>query len=361
MGWCRVLVLTYKPAVQTAWRDDLLSHIDFEGWRFVDRDTPDADRDAYADGPDPLVWFASFQDLHGRTPDGDVKAHNEVVHLIDWDCIVIDEYHFGAWRDTARELYDPSDKSIAEVEEPEEAVTEDDLGLGTRYQLYLSGTPFRAITSGEFTEDQIFNWTYVDEQREKAGWDASRGPNPHLDLPRMEMYSDQMGPDAEGWALDGEFIGFSLGDYFKADKVTAAHGVRGSDNDGIAIGRGRGAGDLARSRADGQAWGQTGGRPQDDLYRNPEINIGDSPREGVEILDLDLALPVVVTGLDAPPKGIGGGAAWIIRDLRIVRALGPHGHRGDLIVGIIVGSRLESSSCGSTMRPRSEFQSWVTS
>ena len=220
MGWRRVLVLTYKPAVQTAWREDLLWHVDFEGWRFVDRDTAPGDRDAYADGPDPLVWFASFQDLHGKTADGDIKAHNEVVHLIDWDCIVIDEYHFGAWRDTARDLYDPSDRSIAEVEEPEEAVTEDDLGLSTRYQLYLSGTPFRAITNGEFTEDQIFNWTYVDEQREKAGWDASRGPNPYLDLPRMEMYSYQMGPDAEDWALDGEFNGFSLNDYFKAKKVT---------------------------------------------------------------------------------------------------------------------------------------------
>ena len=39
MGWQRVLVLTYKPAVQSAWRDDLLSHVDFEGWHFVDRDT----------------------------------------------------------------------------------------------------------------------------------------------------------------------------------------------------------------------------------------------------------------------------------------------------------------------------------
>ena len=172
-----------------------------------------------ADGPDPLVWFASFQDLHGRTEDGDVKAHNESIHLIDWDCIVLDEYHFGAWRDTARDLYDPTDKSIAEEEEPDEAVTEDDLGLSTRHYLYLSGTPFRAITNGEFTEDQIFNWTYVDEQREKEHWDATSGPNPYIDLPRMEMYSYDMGGDAEGWAADGEFNGFSLSEYFKAERI----------------------------------------------------------------------------------------------------------------------------------------------
>ena len=30
----RVLVLTFKPAVEDSWRDDLLRHRDFEGWRY---------------------------------------------------------------------------------------------------------------------------------------------------------------------------------------------------------------------------------------------------------------------------------------------------------------------------------------
>lgn len=83
MGWTRVLVLTYKPAVQISWRDDLLSHVDFEGWHFVDRDTPSDITAALADGIDPLVWFASFQDLGGKTAEGEIKAHNETIHLID--------------------------------------------------------------------------------------------------------------------------------------------------------------------------------------------------------------------------------------------------------------------------------------
>ena len=33
MGFTRVLILTFKPAVQTAWREDLISHVDFEGWQ----------------------------------------------------------------------------------------------------------------------------------------------------------------------------------------------------------------------------------------------------------------------------------------------------------------------------------------
>lgn len=219
MGWQRVLVLTYKPAVQAAWKEDLLTHVDFEGWKFVDRETPAAERDSAADGFDPLAWFASFQDLRGKDADGNIKKHNETIHLIEWDCIILDEYHFGAWRDSARDLYDPTDKDIAEAEEPDESVTEDDLGLTSAHTLYLSGTPFRAITNGEFTEDQVFNWTYVDEQREKAGWNPADGANPYLDLPGMQMYSYQMGDAAEAYAKDGEFSGFDLTEYFKAKKV----------------------------------------------------------------------------------------------------------------------------------------------
>ncbi|WP_445159781.1 DEAD/DEAH box helicase [Mycobacterium sp. Dal123C01] len=219
MGWTRVLVLTYKPAVQTAWKEDLLSHVDFEGWKFVDRESSGTERDNAADDPDPLVWFASFQDLKGRDADGKIKEHNEAIHLIDWDCIVLDEYHFGAWRDSARDLYDPTDTALAEEEEPEESVTEEDLGLRSAHYLYLSGTPFRAITNGEFTEDQIFNWTYTDEQREKEEWDPLQGTNPYIDLPGMQIYSYQMGDQAEEWAADGEFNGFGLTEYFRAKKV----------------------------------------------------------------------------------------------------------------------------------------------
>jgi len=219
MGWTRVLVLTYKPAVQTAWRDDLLGHVDFAGWYFVDRDTPIAEADDLLSGLAPVVRFASFQDLNGRSPDGQVKAHNESIHLTDWDCIVLDEYHFGAWRDSARDLYDPTDSELAEEEEPEDWVTEEDLGLKAAHYLYLSGTPFRAITNGEFTEDATFDWTYVDEQAAKEHWEDADGPNPYRELPRMEMYTYELGPDAVAYAEDGEFSGFSLSEYFKARKL----------------------------------------------------------------------------------------------------------------------------------------------
>jgi len=219
MGWKRLLILTYKPAVQIAWKDDLLSHVDFEGWQFVDKDTPVNKAAELADDEDaPLVWFASFQDLSGTDAAGAIKERNETIHLTEWDAIVIDEYHFGAWRDGARELYDPTEKHLADTEEPQDWVTADnDLGLSTKHVLYLSGTPFRAITGGEFTEDQIFNWTYVDEQREKQNWHGAS--NPYVDLPQMRMYAYEMSANATKWANDGEFNGFTLTEYFRAQKA----------------------------------------------------------------------------------------------------------------------------------------------
>lgn len=218
MEWTRVLVLTYKPAVHAAWREDLSGHVDFEGWRFVDRDTPLDEMGLLTTGQEPLVWFASLQDLLGRTGDGHMKARNALISDVDWDCIVIDEYHFGAWRSSARDLYDPSERSAAELEEPAESVTEEDLGLRARNYLYLSGTPFRAMTNGEFSEEQIFNWTYINEQESKRDWDVSLGPNPYADLPGIEMYTYSLGPEAERYAAEGEFDGFSLNEFFKAHR-----------------------------------------------------------------------------------------------------------------------------------------------
>lgn len=225
MGWKRILVLTYKPAVQAAWRDDLLGHIDFANWNFVDRETPIDVADELLDGGDPVVRFASFQDLNQKDGDGRVKAHNESIVITDWDAIILDEYHFGAWRDSARDLYDPSDSAIAADEEPDEEVSEVDLGLETSNLLYLSGTPFRAITNGEFTEDQIFDWTYVDEQQAKEGWNEADGSNPYLELPRMEIFAYELASAAADWAEDGEFAGFSLNDQFKATRNGPGRGA----------------------------------------------------------------------------------------------------------------------------------------
>jgi hypothetical protein len=104
----RILVLTFKPAVQSAWEEDVETHKDFSGWRFVSRATVDSDIDTI-DKNRPLVCFGSFQDYLGRNSYGGVKAKNEWVHAVNWDLVIFDEYHFGAWRENAKDLFKAED------------------------------------------------------------------------------------------------------------------------------------------------------------------------------------------------------------------------------------------------------------
>ena len=104
LGAKRVLVLTFKPAVEDAWQSDLESHIDFDGWQYLSRNSG---RDpSQIEAARPVVYFGSFQDLLGRDKAGNIKAKNEWLHTTNWDLVVFDEYHFGAWRDTAKELFE---------------------------------------------------------------------------------------------------------------------------------------------------------------------------------------------------------------------------------------------------------------
>lgn len=217
MGWKKIIVLTYKPAVQDAWKEDLNNHINFEGWQFIDRDNTFDQVDAKK----PFVWFASFQDILGRDKDGKVKKRYDAAKKIDWDCVIIDEYHFGAWRDSAKDFYTGEiaketdlDESIKLEQEIVEAFP-----LKSDHFLYLSGTPFRAVATGEFSEDQIFNWTYADEQRAKSEWDVRNGENPYLELPQIVMMTYQLPDKVREEIQKTGHNEFSLNEFFKAKEV----------------------------------------------------------------------------------------------------------------------------------------------
>jgi hypothetical protein len=217
MGWRRVLVLTFKPAVEAAWEEDLKCHVDFRDWQFI---SPGGLSYEAADKRRPFVCFGSFQDYLGRNPStGGIKTKNEWVHSTRWDCVILDEYHYGAWRDSAKELFEAEGKKEVEFGEGEgiEDFDEDIMPITTGAYLYLSGTPFRAIASGEFIEEQIYNWTYTDEQRAKRDW---KGPdNPYAALPRMVLLTYQL-PDAiREIAMQGEFNEFDLNVFFSAEGV----------------------------------------------------------------------------------------------------------------------------------------------
>ena len=98
--------------------------------------------------------------------------------------------------------------------EADNAYNESFLPISTSYYLFLSGTPFRAINSGEFIEDQIYNWTYSDEQRAKESWIGSG--NPYLSLPRMVMLTYRIPESIRQIAVQGEYDEFDLNVFFSA-------------------------------------------------------------------------------------------------------------------------------------------------
>jgi len=228
----RVLVVTFKPAVEDAWQTDLESHVDFEGWQYLSRNSELDPTEI--NSKKPVVYFGSFQDLLGRDKTGNIKAKNEWLHAVNWDLVVFDEYHFGAWRDTAKELFEGEEEAVAQKEAnleygPALGDVNEDLGvlseketeflpITTKAYLYLSGTPFRALATGEFIEEQIFNWTYTDEQRAKKQF-ADKNPgkwNPYGALPQMRLLTYRMPDELLAVASAGEFNEFDLNEFFAA-------------------------------------------------------------------------------------------------------------------------------------------------
>ena len=223
MGWSKVLVLTFKPAVQNSWEQELITHRDFQGWQFIT---------SYEnfDETKPCICFGSFQDYLGKNAAGGIKLKNEWVHLIDWDCIIFDEYHYGAWRDSAKDLIESEDDEyLIDLGREIKEFDQDLLPIKTNHCLYLSGTPFRALNDGEFMEDQIFNWTYTDEQKAKAEW-SKDSANPYAALPKMAMFTYQI-PDGiakiakdENENENENGVDFDLNLFFKA-KIDENHNI----------------------------------------------------------------------------------------------------------------------------------------
>jgi hypothetical protein len=232
LGAKRVLVVTFKPAVEDAWQTDLESHADFDDWQYLSkssgRDPTELNR------AKPVVYFGSFQDLLGRDTAGNIKPKNEWLHKVNWDLVVFDEYHFGAWRETAKELFEGEEEAVSkqeakleyaaglkEVNEDLNVLSQKEvefLPIVTRAYLYLSGTPFKALATGEFIEEQIFNWTYTDEQRAKEEY-AVKNPdkwNPYGALPQMRLLTYQMPDELLATASAGEFDEFDLNEFFSA-------------------------------------------------------------------------------------------------------------------------------------------------
>lgn len=186
MGAQKILIVTNRPAIANSWFDDFETFIAWQtNYCFVSttdslKERPVLTREQFlkeniseSEGEQSgCIAFISLQDLKGAISFGGTFDKLKWVKDLEWDLLVIDEAHEGV--DTFK-----TDIAFNNI--------------SCNFTLHLSGTPFKAVASGKFSEEQIFNWTYADEQREKNQWlTETEENNPYESLPRLNLFSYQM-------------------------------------------------------------------------------------------------------------------------------------------------------------------------
>ena len=213
-----VLVVTNRPSISHSWADDFFKFI---GWqnpycfvsdaKFMRDDKRVLTRDSYVNQAlengfeKGMIAFESLQGLKGSVYFGGKYNKLRWIRDMNFDLLIVDESQEGV--DTFK-----TEKAFEQIKR--------------KYTLYLSGTPFKQLASGQFNDNQVFNWTYVDEQKAKKEWSAySDDYNPYEVLPDMAMFTYQMSPMiydevSQGIDLSGEGnvdFAFDLNEFFKVD------------------------------------------------------------------------------------------------------------------------------------------------
>ncbi len=200
MGFKRTIILTHRPVVDEGWFEDFhkifYDTINFQygskgkGSDFLQMEN------ACALGQLSYVYFASMQDLRGSELVGGKFDKNNKVFSVPWDCVIVDEAHEGTQTQLGQNVLEALIKPATKV-------------------LQLSGTPFNLFD--DFTDDEIFTWDYVMEQKAKADWDATHfgDPNPYAGLPAMNIYTFDLGK-LMSYYMDMD-VAFNFTEFFRTN------------------------------------------------------------------------------------------------------------------------------------------------
>jgi len=172
MEFKRVLVLTYKPnGVAESWQDDI-DHIEFKD--FVFKKSIGLDEVKFEETDKVQIIFASFQDALGEVKDDEgniIKQHKDKWNPVfeqRIDLVISDEMHYGYETERSKNFLSK---------------------LNYDYELALSGTPFKAILDGKYDKEEVFTWTYLQEQlkrrlEKESGWETDI----YRSLPEFEVF-----------------------------------------------------------------------------------------------------------------------------------------------------------------------------
>lgn len=212
----RVLIVTNRPAIANSWFDDFHKFIaGTTSYKFVSESDSLKGRPAlsredfhkllFTEEDAKEIAFLSLQDLKGSKYFGGAYDKLQWVAKTQWDLLVIDEAHEGV--DTEK-----TDVAFHQIQR--------------NFTLHLSGTPFKALARGKFSENQIYNWSYADEQAAKQDWlSSSEQENPYENLPQLNMFTYQMSKMIADRVRDGADFGsetvdfaFDLNEFFATNE-----------------------------------------------------------------------------------------------------------------------------------------------
>lgn len=211
LNYEKILIVTNRPAIANSWFDDFEKFIDWNtDYAFVSTAESLKNRAAMTreefmaqmmEGKNRMLAFISLQDLKGAISFGGDMDKLKWVKDLSWDLLVIDEAHEGV--DTLK-----TDFAFEYIDR--------------NFTLHLSGTPFKAVASGKFSDDQIYNWTYADEQEAKENWANKEANNPYEYLPKLNLFSYQLSQMIteeinKGANIDGKDydFAFDLNEFFE--------------------------------------------------------------------------------------------------------------------------------------------------
>ena len=227
-GFRHILIVTNRPAIANSWYDDFIKFIKWqEPCMFFISETDSLKKSGALSRNEYLkilsnskhldrsdfkqIAFVSLQDLKGSISfGGHIKKLGWVADT-KWDLLVVDEAHEGV--DTSK-----TDWAFSRIMR--------------NFTLHMSGTPFKAIANSKFSAEQIYNWSYADEQEAKKNWYYDKGSNPYEPLPQLNMFTFQLSAMIEEKLLEGQTIGdttydfaFDLNEFFSVEegKTTFKH------------------------------------------------------------------------------------------------------------------------------------------
>lgn len=229
----KILILTFIPAVEKSWQDDLL-HIK-KIYKYFTDDNLRRNDFSLKGRKEPFVVFLSLQNYLGKDSESQsTKDKIKKLQDIDWDLLILDEYHFGAWNqrtqgtiETQEDLDKDYQASLKAVKDSKDIVKR--FNIVPKKTICLSGTPFRALARGEFNDKTSSTYSYFDEQKRKypksEEGDFTVVDSKYAMFPDMKIFGYDMKALFPGLAnsvvSDDKLLGrsyFSLNKFFETKK-----------------------------------------------------------------------------------------------------------------------------------------------